>query len=734
MNVIIMKNFKLKICTYVIITYLHRTHECYNNEILHSEYLHICILFSRIMATVQPISRRKMADPGRHVNGSLPLINAPIKENSQAEKVDKSQGLTKLPSIYIPSVPVSRSPNLTIQLSDFMKSRPGSLQGERQPEPDLKVNIIARDKAIQLLQQYNDIVGGEENLAVKNLPPIKVSIRPSGADLGFKKDRMSKKPAVFTEGISSISKKLEPSFTVPRESIIRANLPRNIVVAQKKNQFTFGVKNKKQKKDEKNEQPHFKQMRKLGLDSMPSVDVGRYLTKTNMVQESVNLRSGVKGGYFKSPRKGDDKTDDENSNLSKKGYETERPRMLSRKTYPQISSRSESKMSVISLGDSLGPSYFTQNRRNLKHEFPLHNLHNLNEAHRLKYPPRDPSVFGVCLLAPIHVGGTLQRVGTLDPTLPGPQKSNKSLKGPRKKSQKGKKRNAQSDLGPWHSDLIIPTEFQTESGELLLMNNDVNEHSEYTETLSYQRELLHRKNMASPTGSESTMTTQTHIVNPPPSYVSSNDDEYPRPFDNPRAMLQIKEERSNLTLENVEAHNREMNEVNSIATTNSFVRKKKEGRKGKVKPEAKIVNLEIGGDKNGRTSVIEDGLFLTVPSVSHDKEKRPNLLKPEVDPNPSDPEVTWYSTRSDDNPKVAVKNIQFYNDQNLCPETNIITPEINVTSDGSDTEIILKAHGSESKENLTRADTEEEFKKFTMSSKTMHFISPLQVIDNAKRH
>lgn len=683
------------------------------------------------MATVHHLSRRKMADHGDYNNGSLPLINAPIKETQKSEKAEKEhQQLTKLPSIYIPTVPVSRSPNLTIQLTDFLKSPPNTIQGDKHREPDLKVNIIARDKAIQLLQQYNDIVGGDENLAVKNLPPIKVSIRPSGADLGFKKEKMSKKPSVFTEGISSISKKQEPFFTVPKESIIRANLPRSVVVAQKKNQFTFGVKNKKQKKDDKGEQLHFKQMKKLGLDSMPAVDMGRYLSKSHMMKESVSLRSGIKGGYFKSPRKNEDRSEDDNHTT--RGYETDRPRIVSKKTYPQITSRSESKVSVISLGDSLGPSYLTKTRRNMKNEFPFYDLHGQNEALKMKYPSRDPSVFGVCSLAPIHVGGQLQRVGTLDPTLQGPQRSNKSLKG-KKKSTKGKKRETHSDLGPWQNEVIIPTEFQNETGELLRMGEEGHVYSEYSDTMSYQRELLLRKNMASPTGSESTMTTHTQMVNPPPSYVSSNDDEYFRQFDNHRAMLQIKEERSNLTLENVEAHNREMLEVNSV--TNSFVRKKKEGRKGRAKPEPKIVNLEIDGEKSRQTSVIEDGLFLTVPSVNQDKERRPHLVKPDIDRHHNEPEVSWHSTRSEnDNVKVAVKNIQLYNDQNQNIDSNIATPEINVTSDSSDTEIILKATGGGSKENLARADTEEEFKKFTMSSKTMHFISPLQVIDNAKRH
>jgi hypothetical protein len=686
------------------------------------------------MAAVQHLLRRKMTDPETRSHGSLPLIGGPLKDKTSKKRVEEIEQLTKLPSIYIPSVPVARSPNLKIQLTDFIGSRPSSYKVETTHDSDLKVNIIARDKAIQLLQQYNEIVGGNENLAVKNLPPIKVSIRPSGADLGFKKDKMSRKIPVFTEGISSISKRQEPSFTVPKENVIRANLPRNVVVAQKKNQFTFGVKNnKKHRRDEKGEFPQFKQMRKLGLDSMPSVDVGRYLNKSQMMQESVNLRNGVKGGYFKSPRKVEEKIEEENQTNVQKRYETNRTRILSKKTYPQSTSRSESKLSVVSVGDSLGPSYFS-NRKNMKGELP-HDSRMPNEAHRMRYQPRDPSVYGVCSLAPIRVGGTLQRVGTLDPILQGPQKSHKSLKAPKKKSQKGKRKDAYSDIGPWQSDVIIPTEFQNEHGELLPVANEGLEFTDYSETMSYQKELLFRKNMTSPSGSESTMTTHTHMVNPPPSYVSSNDDEYTRQFDNPRAMLQIQEEQSNLTLENVEAHNRDL-EINSIATSNSIMRRRRDGRRSRVKPEPKILNLEIEGEKSGRTSVIEDGLFLTIPSVSVDMERRPpHAVKAEVDRNINDSRATCYSMRSDvDNPKLAVKNIRFHKDHNQISDTNVVTPEINVTSDTSDTEIILKASNDDSKEALARMDTEEEFKKFTMSSKTMQFISPLQVIDNAKRH
>lgn len=52
----------------------------------------------------------------------------------------------------------------------------------------------------------------------------------------------------------------------------------------------------------------------------------------------------------------------------------------------------------------------------------------------------------------------------------------------------------------------------------------------------------------------------------------------------------------NLIFENVEVYNRDMFEINLVI--NSFVRKKKEGWKGRVKFEFKIVNLEIDGEKN----------------------------------------------------------------------------------------------------------------------------------------
>lgn len=104
-----------------------------------------------------------------------------------------------------------------------------------------------------------------------------------------------------------------------------------------------------------------------------------------------------------------------------------------------------------------------------------------------------------------------------------------------------------------------------------------------------------------------------------------------------------------------------MFEINLVI--NSFVRKKKEGWKGRVKFEFKIVNLEIDGEKNRQIFVIEDGLFLIVFFVNQDKERRFYLVKLDIDRYYNEFEVSWYSLCfENDNFKVVVKNIQLYND------------------------------------------------------------------------
>lgn len=72
-------------------------------------------------------------------------------------------------------------------------------------------------------------------------------------------------------------------------------------------------------------------MKKLGFDSMLVVDMGRYFSKFYMMKESFNLCSGIKGGYFKSLRKNDDRLEDDYYIV--RGYEIDRLRILLKKIY-----------------------------------------------------------------------------------------------------------------------------------------------------------------------------------------------------------------------------------------------------------------------------------------------------------------------------------------------------------------------------------------------------------------
>ncbi|XP_045196379.2 uncharacterized protein LOC123551475 [Mercenaria mercenaria] len=111
--------------------------------------------------------------------------------------------------------------------------------------------------SLDLLNQYNDIVGPKESLAFKRLPPVKVSYqttkhkfiespRVEGSSriicphLSMK--TYSPGHHIFTEGISKSSITRSPTFSLQQVGVPYSNLPDNISIYKEKDKFAFGVK------------------------------------------------------------------------------------------------------------------------------------------------------------------------------------------------------------------------------------------------------------------------------------------------------------------------------------------------------------------------------------------------------------------------------------------------------------------------------------------------------------
>ncbi|KAK3097924.1 hypothetical protein FSP39_014519 [Pinctada imbricata] len=575
-----------------------------------------------------------------------------------------------------------------------------------------------------------------------------------------------RKNQVFTEGISSISKRPDPSFAISKDNVIRANLPNSVTVAQKKNQFTFGIRPSKVHKKYKELDdgvPKFKQIRMLGLDNLPAVDMSRYVSRQKMVQASIDYRNGVKGNYMKSPRRLDPIKGDNQRSYSRTGQSTARSLksqmsgILSERT---VISGLEHKVHVVSLGESLNNKFLEPPSRKKGLHPPIDIKQDGEE--NLRFYSKDPSVYGVCALAPIRVGPPVQN---LDEILLRPSQSLKgSRKGTRKKSK------AKSDTGP----IRIPTQYPESTDP----SSTEGKNEVRSDTIpSYQHEVLYRKRAPSPIESSSTHTTNPHIPNPPPSYSSSTD----HAVDFVRNMTQIEEEKSTLerdrssteqkdclvpddsTTDQYEFRIAKIEPLPDIVfekvkeemppvtyTSNSVARRRlSDGRHSRAK-EAIVGNtLSLNlmeSERRPSMGFVREGIHLSLPSVEMDvmSEKRPpmrdnrsEVSEYTVGRRNMDSQATWYSSKSDarESQKLSVRNLQLFD--HITTKEDPSASNIRGSSEfsGPETSVFQTEVNSSQvdAEQLVRQSTEEEFKKFTVSSKSLQFISPLKVIENAKR-
>ena len=110
--------------------------------------------------------------------------------------------------------------------------------------------------SLKALKEQNRLVSDDASLTFRSLPPIKISLRRSKTKFMESPRRENSsilhpsyslkthRPGhhVFTEGISDISKVRSPSFSLKNIPVPYSNLPDNIAIYKEKDKFAFGVK------------------------------------------------------------------------------------------------------------------------------------------------------------------------------------------------------------------------------------------------------------------------------------------------------------------------------------------------------------------------------------------------------------------------------------------------------------------------------------------------------------
>ncbi|XP_021355422.1 uncharacterized protein LOC110451626 isoform X2 [Mizuhopecten yessoensis] len=616
----------------------------------------------------------------------------------------------------------------------------------------VKINYLARDKALSILQQYNSIVADDTSLAVRNLPPVKVSIRAKGskADRRPSDKAAANKPAapVFTEGISSISTRQGPSFLVSKESVLHANLPDAVSLAQHNNQFAFNIKQKRRKPVVKDGgvSTQYKQLKMLGMDSLPLVDLGAYMRKQLLQKKSGGKGEGQqvdmsgRSSYGPSPTRRLDRpsvgssisaTPDTLRNgrqALKTSLKAKVDTRLKRKIPAKVTSTYQGsdyradRLNIVSLGQSQ-PRHLDNHspRRFVQGSYPQYDwrarVH--EEDRRLRFVPVDPSLNGVCSMAPIKVGLHHQQ------------------------------------LPPLNFADDVPKRFTSYDGVRRIFRDD-----DKANHLFYRKSLYNRVvGRATSANSTSTSTSNSNNVNnPPPSFVSSSDEEtLPKPVESVREMQPVKEENLSVVGENgigatptskptdLLKTRKENTQNTPVLTPREIVEKNRVAKPRKHPSVGKVVNL--GTDLAPNTSDSKGLLvppggplqstggngFLSLPISRLVDESRPPIIgNSEIKSKRSGGEEdSMYSDPSVDSgsQKVKVHTVQLMPDNMpVRPNVTSVTPVISVTSDSGVNEPVV----------FRDSDSEDSFgaynRKLTLPSKNVQFVSPLnREKQNAKR-
>ncbi|XP_033740257.1 uncharacterized protein LOC117327408 isoform X2 [Pecten maximus] len=676
------------------------------------------------------------------MDGSLPPLGNIISVPKESTRTNHDSLSLSLPAVNV-SQKVSTGNNT--QRSPKGPAQSINKATTQDTPTRVKINYLARDKALSILQQYNSIVADDTSLAVRNLPPVKVSIRAKGtkADRRQSDKAAANKPTapVFTEGISSISTRQGPSFLVSKESVLRANLPDDVSLAQHNNQFAFNIKQKRRKPVAKDGvgTPQYKQIKMLGFDHLPPIDLGEYMRKQLLQKKGVKKGEGQhsdmsgRSSYGHPPIRRLDRpsvgssvsatpdTYRSGQKALKTSLKAKVDTRLKRKTPTKVSPTYNGsnyrgdRLNIVSIGQKQsGLQDISSPRRFVPGTYPQYDwrarVH--EEYRRLKFVPVDSSLNGVCSLAPIKVGLHHQ------------------------------------DLPPLNFTDDVPKRFSSYDGVRRIFRDDVI--GERLNPLNYRRNLYNRA-MGRTTSANSTSTSTSNsnnVINPPPSFVSSSDEEaLPKPAEPIREMQPLKEESPSVVGEQVAGPTPTSKAIDSlkkkkenspvltpreIVEKNRVVKPKKQPSVGNVVTlgtdlapngsESKGLGVPTGG--TGSLSPSGGNGFLSLPIVHLMNEGRPPMnggCEGKAKQSREE-EDSMYSDPSGDSgsQKVTVHTVQLMPDQIPArPNVTSVTPVISVTSDSGVNEPVV----------FRDSDSDDSFgaysRKMALASKNVQFVSPL---------
>lgn len=257
--------------------------------------------------------------------------------------------------------------------------------------------------SLELLNQYNDIIGADDSLSFKRLPPVKLSYQPTKkfmesprADVSSRIIRphltmktYSPGHHIFTEGISKNSEIASPTFALNKVGVPYSNLPDSIAVYKEKDKFAFGVT----KREEYDKSPYRLTPKPLVFGHgqlitdihnkivIPTTDADADSLESP-TKSPDKLRTGRTPAYIKSNvvkleplpdrdnREGSSGemtlcrsstfagTDKKNSLKTNESWETKHGR--------------ERKLSVISIGDSVEADFFSKGHRETRQLYPMY--------------------------------------------------------------------------------------------------------------------------------------------------------------------------------------------------------------------------------------------------------------------------------------------------------------------------------------------------------------------------
>ena len=258
--------------------------------------------------------------------------------------------------------------------------------------------------SLELLNQYNNIVGQEDSLAYKRLPPVKLSYQPTKKFMESPRTDYSSRiirphltmktysPGhhIFTEGISSNSEMPSPTFALQRVGVPYSNLPDNIAVYKEKDKFAFTVNREEYDKSpyRLTPRPYLMGTGQLITDIhtkivIPSLDQdtvelsersGKTTGKRKTGRSSISLKSNVIKLEPLSGGEGSDSGYNTQEHVPSSGTVmlSDRRGTTSLKTIDETKSCSERKLSVVSVGETVAQDFFSKYQREARQQYPMY--------------------------------------------------------------------------------------------------------------------------------------------------------------------------------------------------------------------------------------------------------------------------------------------------------------------------------------------------------------------------